>query len=55
MPDVSEPPLHTLPHEELLKKLRSLTNLRVVPEPGSATGYTVEPGPFPGWTVAPEW
>ena len=48
-------PLHTLPYEELLTKLRSLTNLRVVPDPGSATGYKLEPGPFPGWANVPEW
>ena len=49
------PPLHTLPYEELLAKLRSLTNLRVVPDPESATGYALEPGPIPNWAVAPEW
>jgi WD40 repeat protein len=48
-------PLHTLPYEGLLAKLRSLTNLRVVPDPGSATGYKIEPGPFPGWAKFPEW
>lgn len=55
MPDVSKPPLHTLPYDELLEKLRRLTNLRVVPDPGSPTGYRVEPGPFPGWADMPEW
>ena len=49
------PPLHTLPYDDLLKKLRSLTNLRVVPDPASATGYSLEPGPIPDWTAAPEW
>jgi WD40 repeat protein len=49
------PPLHTLPYEALLSKLRSLTNLRVVPDATSATGYKLEPGPFPGWANAPEW
>ncbi len=48
-------PLHTLPYEELVAKLRSLTNLRVVADAGSATGYKVEPGPFPGWAKFPEW
>jgi WD40 repeat protein len=48
-------PLHTLPLDELLGKLRALTNLRVVPDAGSATGYKVEPGPFPGWAEAPVW
>jgi WD40 repeat protein len=49
------PPLHTLPYEELLAKLRSLTNLRVVPDRTSATGYGLEPGPVPNWAAAPEW
>ena len=49
------PPLHTLPYDALLAKLRSLTNLRVVPDTASATGYKLEPGPFPGWAKAPEW
>jgi WD40 repeat protein len=48
-------PLHTLPYGELLARLRSFTNLRVVPDEGSETGYRVEAGPFPGWAVQPEW
>jgi WD40 repeat protein len=48
-------PFHTLPYDELLARLRSLTNLRVVPDEGSETGYRVEAGPFPGWAVQPEW
>lgn len=55
MPDLSRPPLHTLPHEELLAKLRSLTNLRAVRDPGSPTGWKIEVGPFPGWETVPEW
>jgi WD40 repeat protein len=55
MPDLSKPPLHTLPYDELLEKLRSLTNLRVVPDPDSATGYTLETAPFPGWKDLPTW
>jgi WD40 repeat protein len=55
MPDLSKPPLHTLPHDELLAKLKSLTNLRAVPDPGSDTGWKIEVGPFPGWATVPEW
>ena len=55
MPDFGKPPLHTLPHDELVAKLRTLTNLRVVADPGSASGYKIEPGPFPGWAKVPEW
>jgi WD40 repeat protein len=53
LPDGSKPPFHTLPLEELLSKLRALTNLRVVPDPDSGTGYKVEFGPFPGWNTLP--
>jgi WD40 repeat protein len=55
MPDLSKPPLHTLPHDELLAKLRSFTNLRAVRDPESSTGWRVEIGPFPGWRELPTW
>ena len=55
MPDLAKPPLHTLPHDELVAKLRSLTNLRAVRDPASDTGYTIEIGPFPGWADVPTW
>ena len=55
MPDLSKPPLHTLPHDELLAKLRSLTNLRAVRDPASDTGWKIEVGPFPGWATVPNW
>ena len=55
MPDLSKPPLHTLPRAELLAKLRSLTNIRAVPDPASAAGYKLEIGPFPGWKDVPTW
>ena len=55
MPDLSKPPLHTLPREELIAKLKTLTNLRVVPDEESVTGWKVEVGPFPGWETVPSW
>jgi WD40 repeat protein len=55
MPDLSTPPLHTLPREELLAKLKSLTNLRVVEAPDSPSGWKLEIGPFPGWETVPTW
>ena len=55
MPDVTKPPLHTLPHAELLAKLDALTNLRVVRDPASSTGWKLEVGPFPGWKEVPSW
>ena len=49
------PPFHTLPYKEILERLRSLTNLRVVPDENSGTGYRVEIGPFLGWAHLPDW
>ena len=55
MPDLDEPPLHTLRLEQLLAGLGSLTNLRAVPNEASSTGWSIEIGPFPGWQVVPQW
>ena len=55
MPDLSKPPLHTLPREELIAKLKTLTNLRVVRDEESSTGWKLEVGPFPGWETVPTW
>jgi len=55
MPDFSKPPLHMLPRNALLPKLKSLTNLRAVRDPSSDTGWKIEIGPFPGWAVIPDW
>jgi WD40 repeat protein len=48
-------PFHTLAYDELLKKIRAMTNYRVVPDEASDTGYTLEIGPFPGWETVPTW
>jgi WD40 repeat protein len=55
IPDVTQPPLHTLPYQELLGRLRALTNLRAVEDVRSPDGYRVEAGTFPGWEKAPTW
>ena len=55
MPDLDKPPLHTLPHAELVAKLKALTNLRAVRDPKSGAGWTIETGPFPGWKNVPTW
>ena len=57
MPDFSKPPLHTLPHDELMTKLESLTNLRVVSDDEASTGYRVEAdmAAYRGWQTVPEW
>jgi hypothetical protein len=38
-----------------MARLRAMTNLRVVEDPTSLTGYKVEVGPFPGWKEVPCW
>ena len=55
MPDLSKPPLHTLPREELIAKLKTLTNVRIVRNPESATGWKLTHDPFPGWETVPTW
>jgi WD40 repeat protein len=55
MPDVSKPPFHVLPYDELMARLRALTNLRVVEDRAAPTGYRLDVGPFPGWTDMPAW
>ncbi len=55
MPDLSKPPFHTLPREELIAKLKTLTNLRVVRDPDSSTGWKLTHDPFPGWETVPTW
>ncbi len=53
MPDVMKTPLHVQPLASLLATLRELTNLEVVEDPASSSGYRLEVGPFPGWKTAP--
>jgi WD40 repeat protein len=56
MPDMSKPPLHTLPLPELLAKLHELTNYSVVGDGSTpGTGYRLDLAPFPGWKTAPTW
>ena len=55
MPDLSKPPLHTLPYDRLLAMLKALTNLRAVRDPASDAGWKIEIGPFPGWANVPVW
>ncbi len=55
MPDLTKPPIHELPYRELLAKLKSLTNLRVAPDPDDPDEYVVRAGPFPGWETVTSW
>lgn len=54
-PDLSKPPLHTLPHDELITKLESLTNLRVAEDAESPSGWKIDYAPILGWKELPEW
>ena len=38
-----------------MAKLKTLTNLRVVRDPDSATGWKLTHDPFPGWAEVPQW
>ena len=55
MPDFSLPPLQTLPLQDLLTKLDSLTNFRVVRDPQTPSGWRLAVEPFPGWEEKPTW
>ena len=57
MPDLDRPPLHTLPHGELLAKLESLTNLRAIPDAAAPSGYRidVDDSAWRGWKDVPSW
>jgi WD40 repeat protein len=57
MPDLSRRPFHTLPHDELMKTLEALTNMRVIPNPRSLTGYMLssDASAWRGWAEVPEW
>ncbi len=55
MPELSRPPLHTLPYAELLTTLRSLTNVRLVEDPETPEGWSLTFEPFPGWESTPLW
>jgi WD40 repeat protein len=54
-PMPESPPFHTLPHEEILERLRSVTNLRVIEDETTSTGYRTDVAPFPGWEKVPVW
>ncbi len=48
-------PLHALPYEEFLERLRAFTNLRGVQDEEAPGGYDIELGSFPGWETVPTW
>ena len=46
-------PLQTLSHQELMNRLRQLTNIRVIADMSSSTGYRTTMIPFAGWQEIP--
>jgi serine/threonine protein kinase/WD40 repeat protein len=55
LPNLAEPPLHTLPREDLIAKLKALTNLRAVRDPESSSGWTLTRDQFRWWEPLPTW
>jgi WD40 repeat protein len=58
VPNVTRTPFHVRSHDELLATLRSWTNLTVLPDPESSTGWRLsnfDAGPFRGWSTLPSW
>jgi WD40 repeat protein len=55
VPDLSKPAPHTLPLAEFLAKLDEFTNLRLVRDEDSPTGWSDHRAPFPGWAEVPSW
>jgi WD40 repeat protein len=53
VPDLSQPQLQRRSYLELVTTLRSRTNLRVVPDLASPTGWKLGRDPFPGWSLPP--
>jgi WD40 repeat protein len=47
------PPFHALPYDELLERLRSLINYRVIADAASPGGYRTTFAPFAGWNRQP--
>jgi WD40 repeat protein len=55
VPDLSRPSLDAQPLAELLAKLDTMTNHKIVHDEESLNGWAEETGPFPGWAEVPEW
>jgi WD40 repeat protein len=54
VPDVTKTPPHKRSYAAFLAMLKTWTNVRVVPDEASPTGWKLEVGPFPGWEKLPE-
>ena len=54
MPDVSRPPMQTLPLDQLLAELGAFTNARVVRDESVPDGYRVHWTPVTRWPTHPD-
>ena len=50
---LAEPPLHTLPHDEFIARLKTLTNVRLLCPEEDPNGWPLTHDPFPGWETMP--
>jgi WD40 repeat protein len=55
MPDLDRKPLESLSHDELLAKLKTMTNARAVRDDAVPDGWGIRYEQFPGWQEVPEW
>jgi len=58
MPDLSQPPMHALPYEEFMERVRAQTNLKLFEDDRFPTGYNrggTEPPDIENWDDVPEW
>jgi WD40 repeat protein len=55
LPDLSRTPLHALPRDALMAKLDTFTNVHLVEDESTPTGYRANVRPFPGWETPPTW
>jgi WD40 repeat protein len=55
MPDLETTPILELPHRQLIARLKSLTNLRAIPDPDQPPGWYIVKAaePFRGWQDDP--
>jgi len=53
VPDPDRLPIDTLPKDELVARLKALTNARAVRDDQSPDGWEIEWEPFPGWEDGP--
>lgn len=48
-------PFHRLPYREIVRRVRSVSNVRVVEDAASSTGYGLDGSTFARWDMTPRW